>query len=688
MVQKKAASLILAVSVLLAALGAGFPAAFAAETTDRAIQSRLTETSASKQEYDPGSQVTLELSVKADDGMKLGLRGYDSTITVDDRVFEVVKAESLVSGVTINKDFEPVSGDNVQKLKCVYWDTTSASEEDTLALMTVILKVKSSAPGGTTAVSHKVEGVELSGGISAVNTSVNLLSFPIAYQGDVYRFSMEAVGGIAEVGYGPGDEVTVRSYLTSSAVSVSADYAANDLNYDNSILEVVSAQAGENVQLSTERKGRVRMIYTGGGESTAERTLGSVTFRVKDTLGGESTAISQANYGVSVNGLESQQVMADSELILPVRLPERPKFQLVSEGGTSNVLQGRNITVHLVVASKEEFSPRLMQGELTFDRSIFDFVSAKTELENTVVNDRNNKVVWVYNSSQPQAYQNTVTLGSITLRVKDNAKLGVTYINQIDGNIEESDGTLYVDISADDLAVIIRDNIVETYPLTISVNDPQMGTVSGGNLGQCAEGDMVLLKAQALLGYRFVRWESSGGGSFSSVDTATTTFTMPGGAAEVTAVFAREQTSGGVTVDGYVGHYYDETTAPQLPALNVMVTLDGGESQAFTDSNGHFELQNVKAGAHTLTFTRSDGIPLTVDITVGTTDLTVSAESARIAVLTGDYDQSEQINGLDYIEFMKEFGKEEAGNLADYDQSNAVNGLDFIEFMRNFGKTY
>lgn len=555
MVQKKVSALILAAAVLLATVCPGVQTAYGAEqTSDRVILSQLTETSSQKQEYDPGSVITLALSVKAEDGNKLGLRGYDSTIIVDDRVFDVVKTEPLVSGMTINKDFEPVSGDNIQKLKCLYWDTASVSQANTLTLATVTLKVKNAAVGGTTTVQHTVEGVELSGGVTAVNTPANSLSFFIAYQGDAYRFRTEVAGGAAAEGYEAGDQLSVRSFLTADAASVKADYAANDLCYDASVLEVVSAEKGENVQLSQTvngAAGRVRMIYTGGGQSAAEKTMGTVTFCVKDTLDKTQTAISQANFGVSVNGAESQRVTADSDLILTIKQPDRSAAAMMLRGKGSSAVRGEEVTAYLAVTAKDEIAPRLMQAEVIFDGAVFDFVSADAELSGTVVNNRNGRLIWVYNDSgdQPKAYQGTVTLGSITLRVKENARLGETYLNQIDGNIEMADGTLIENMTSDSLAYIVRDKGAVVYPLTVRANDPQMGTVSGG--GDYEENDEAQLKAEAAPGYFFSEWQQEGGGRFTSTGSAVTRFIMPPCAATVTAIFrASETISGTVSIRG------------------------------------------------------------------------------------------------------------------------------------------
>ena len=80
------------------------------------------------------------------------------------------------------------------------------------------------------------------------------------------------------------------------------------------------------------------------------------------------------------------------------------------------------------------------------------------------------------------------------------------------------------------------DSEAEKYLLTLAVNDPQMGSVSGG--GEYAPDTEVELKATANSGYEFVRWSDG--------DTnATRTYTTTAAAETLTAEFKATADDGG-----------------------------------------------------------------------------------------------------------------------------------------------
>ncbi|MDD5993011.1 MAG: hypothetical protein PUC35_08970 [Prevotellaceae bacterium] len=80
------------------------------------------------------------------------------------------------------------------------------------------------------------------------------------------------------------------------------------------------------------------------------------------------------------------------------------------------------------------------------------------------------------------------------------------------------------------------DSVTEKYLLTLAVNDPQMGSVSGG--GEYAADTEVELKATANSGYVFVKWSDG--------DTnASRTYTTTAEAVTLTAEFKAEAEDGG-----------------------------------------------------------------------------------------------------------------------------------------------
>lgn len=82
---------------------------------------------------------------------------------------------------------------------------------------------------------------------------------------------------------------------------------------------------------------------------------------------------------------------------------------------------------------------------------------------------------------------------------------------------------------------------IEIAPQVLSVQAGSGGTVSTAG-GKYQQGEKVTLKASPSANYKFSGWSSSNGGSFANANSATTTFTMPGSNATVTANFTYVQT--------------------------------------------------------------------------------------------------------------------------------------------------
>ena len=82
-----------------------------------------------------------------------------------------------------------------------------------------------------------------------------------------------------------------------------------------------------------------------------------------------------------------------------------------------------------------------------------------------------------------------------------------------------------------------------TYALTITAGTG--GSITTGNSGNYAAGTVITITATAASGYSFNKWTSIGGGTFANTNSASTTFTMPAGAAIITASFTYQGSGGG-----------------------------------------------------------------------------------------------------------------------------------------------
>ncbi|MDR3148693.1 MAG: S-layer homology domain-containing protein, partial [Oscillospiraceae bacterium] len=81
------------------------------------------------------------------------------------------------------------------------------------------------------------------------------------------------------------------------------------------------------------------------------------------------------------------------------------------------------------------------------------------------------------------------------------------------------------------------------YALTVTAGTG--GSITANPSGNYAPGAVVNITASANSGYKFDGWVSSNGGTFGSVGSASTTFTMPGNSTTVTANFTRTSGGGG-----------------------------------------------------------------------------------------------------------------------------------------------
>lgn len=119
--------------------------------------------------------------------------------------------------------------------------------------------------------------------------------------------------------------------------------------------------------------------------------------------------------------------------------------------------------------------------------------------------------------------------------------------------------------------------IVKKYSITVLASDG--GTVNSAS-GNYAEGTNLNLQATPNVGYSFSNWETSNGGTFTSANSATTTFTTPANATTITAVF-KEDTSSSLAL------LYDTTDTDEDGLSDYIETLVGTDGKnADTDGDG------------------------------------------------------------------------------------------------------
>lgn len=110
---------------------------------------------------------------------------------------------------------------------------------------------------------------------------------------------------------------------------------------------------------------------------------------------------------------------------------------------------------------------------------------------------------------------------------------------------------------------------VRSYPLTITAGTG--GSITAGSNGTYTAGTVISIAAAASAGYSFHRWSSTGGGTFGSTTSASTTFIMPAGAAAITASFRYNSNDSGGNSDGGSGGGEGASSVPAPSAAPVPV---------------------------------------------------------------------------------------------------------------------
>ncbi|WP_130862532.1 hypothetical protein [Bacilliculturomica massiliensis] len=669
MERRRITAYILSLMMLVTAVFSGIPVSVYADesVSNRVLQSRLTQTSPAKENYAPGDIIQLEVSIAAADGQPYGVRGYDNTITVDDRIFEVTGTTAAAAGVVINEDYLPASGDQIQKLKLVYWNNNAPVQTGSLTLGAVTLRVKNSAVTGSTDVAQQVEGVELTDGLIPASVQSDSLSFAIKDSRAAYHFGLAVKGGAAEGIYTPGDTLTIQSFVTSDAVTVEADMATNDILYDPNVFDLVSSQPAVGVLLSSAAEGgqrRITTVYNGGAAASASLSLCEVTLKVREGAALGATAITQKNHAVYSGGLEATAVTSDT-VNLMVKQAGSAVFTMTparSEAEKPGYAPGEEATFYLTVDVGAAFSPRFIQGETAYATDVFEFVTVSALLPDTLVNQRGQRIIWLHHDLQdtPQTYSGPVTLGSFTLRVKTAAPEGATYLNMNDANIEDGDGMLYPgeNISAPSLPVTIQaaaqialtGNVTidgaarfgETLTANVSGIAPAGATCDlawyrAGAAGAVATGATYTLTA-ADVG-KVITLKATGTGAYTGELTAATTVVeKAAGPAAPAAPALASKTGATVTLTTVSGQEYRKGTDGQWQTDGVFSGLAAGTRYEFYTRVAETGTHQAGAVSPALAVTTDT---YAIHMESGGTVLTSGAVALSLGTATEDYTAAE-----------------------------------------------
>lgn len=171
-----------------------------------------------------------------------------------------------------------------------------------------------------------------------------------------------------------------------------------------------------------------------------------------------------------------------------------------------------------------------------------------------------------------------------------------------------------------DLATYEYLKIAPMYSLTVNL-DGGSGTTVGGDH---AAGEAVSIDAGTKSGYIFSGWTATGGGTFADASGAATTYTMPAGAATITANWAAISSGGGTST----------------PVITVPVSSDAGTIEVSASVSGttvrvsgtDAQLQEIASGAEAAGTIKLDVSDLKVDTVVVPSKLISAASGAALEV--------------------------------------------------------
>ena len=654
MTRQRSIAYLVILSMVLSMVFTGIPAYAADEEyTDRAFRSELTVSGGLQESYRKDDTITVELSIQPTDGQSYAIRTYDNTISFDPGQLTLVSAVPTTrAGITnvVNPAYGTESLVQTQQVKWVYNDEAGTSGNGKMILGTMTFRMADSARSGQTEISQAIEGLSVDNGRISTSVAKDTLRLTLDDGRLDYRFGLQLTEGAKDT-YQTGDEVTVKAYVTASAVSFQAEMATSTVLFDTAVFELVSSQAGTDVVMNTDAVAgnlrKVKMVYTNSGSGAEQIELGTFRLRVKDSAEAGVSQITQIETAVQADGVSSTRVTAD-QLALSIVKKGSCSFEAAIRDPKAAYKAGDQLIVDLALKTAGEFRPRLVNSELDVpaDLTIVSVSPAEAGTQAYQAGSVGQSVRWTYyDQSAPQKTDN-LALGSVTLEVKSTAQAGTLYLNQNDHNLVTWDGNAlaeYEDVTDNSLTLTIAEESVEPTVSEIVTAALSMTAPAAGAAPQNASA------ASAQFAVTGTQWsDASGnpvGGTFgyNTVYKATVTLQAAAGytftnATAVTGVTATDKTVTGTGEKNTMGftvvfpatEQQGASAAPAFSVSSVALKSETASSADFAMSNGSaavvykvygtLDAQSVLAG-HSVSFAN------------GT--LTLKADSG--ALKAGDY---------------------------------------------------
>ncbi len=239
----------------------------------------------------------------------------------------------------------------------------------------------------------------------------------------------------------------------------------------------------------------------------------------------------------------------------------------------------------------------------------------------------------------------TVTITPPAATVTGTAFASWTIVTASDNKTVEytdnGDGTYSFTMPADNVTV---SSVFDEVPYTVTVVSGTTGT-SGATAATYYYGESVSIAAAAAPeGQTFDHWTSTGTTevTFTNASSATTTFTMPAGDVEVTAVYVNEPDTYTVKVsNGLIDGTYTENTYEEGTSITVTANVESGqEFSGWTVNDGAYDLGD-SASTSTITVTVDQdltfvanytGVKYSVMVTNGSADYTQTTAGTTVTI--------------------------------------------------------
>ncbi len=429
---------------------------------------------------------------------------------------------------------------------------------------------------------------------------------------------------------------TVSFTMPETDVVILATYTAAETEAATEVQTETAAET-ETETTATEPVDSGIMIVTDDGGTAAVAETNSTTYTY--------TLTKQYKYGdtVSTETETQTETSTESEVSFTVTATEKEGYTFdswtVVESGTANVeasveKSGTDaLTATITVKLTDATAAASAGAAVTVQANYTEIAKYTVTVDGTLLTDT-------------YAEGDTVTITPPAATVTGTAFSSWTITTASDNKTVEynnnGDGTYSFTMPADN---VIAASIFDEVQYTVTVVNGTTGTSGATSATYCYGESVSIAAATAESGYVFDHWTSTGSTevTFTNSSSATTTFTMPAGDVEVTAVYVAEAATYTVKVsNGLIDGTYTENTYEEGTQITVTAnaSASGEEFSGWTVNDGAYDLgDSASSSTVTVTVTQDltfvanyTGVKYNVTVTNGSADYTQTTAGTTVTI--------------------------------------------------------